>query len=152
MKSALWMLALFATFNLVWELLQQPLYTLWREGTAGEIIGAVLHCTVGDVLIGLAALTISRWIWGHSPRKTWRFVAIFIALGLGYTMFSEWMNVKVTRNWAYSTYMPLVPPFGTGLTPLLQWIIVPLLTWVTVGAHGRDRMAGRKADFEEHRS
>jgi len=30
-------------------------------------------------------------------------------------------------RWTYSDLMPLVPPFGTGLLPLLQWIVVPLL-------------------------
>ena len=28
--------------------------------------------------------------------------------------------------------MPLVPPFGTGLSPLLQWIFIPLaVVWLT---------------------
>ncbi len=42
--------------NLVWETAQLPLYTIWNEGTAGSRAFAVLHCTVGDVLIALAVL------------------------------------------------------------------------------------------------
>jgi hypothetical protein len=56
---------------------------------------------------------------------------LFIALGLAYTIFSEWLNVSVVKSWTYSDLMPLIPPLGTGLTPILQWIIVPLLTWAS---------------------
>jgi hypothetical protein len=50
-----------------------------------------------------------------------------IALGVGYAGFSEWMNVYVRRSWAYSELMPAVPVAGyrIGLSPLLQWIVVP---------------------------
>ena len=34
-----------AILHLVWELLQLPLYTIWRTGTAREIAFSVLHCT-----------------------------------------------------------------------------------------------------------
>src|SRR3546814_16504577 len=42
--------------NLVWEFAHLPLYTIWYEGTPGEILFAVLHCTGGDLLIARAAL------------------------------------------------------------------------------------------------
>jgi hypothetical protein len=37
------------------------------------------------------------------------------------------MNVYVRRSWAYSELMPAVPLAGyrIGLSPLLQWIVVP---------------------------
>lgn len=42
----------------------------------------------------------------------------------------EWLNVYVWQRWAYSPDMPLV--LGIGLTPLLQWLLVPVLTlWLT---------------------
>src|SRR3546814_16537515 len=40
--------------NLVWEFAHLPLYTIWYEGTPGEILFAVLHCTGGDLLIASA--------------------------------------------------------------------------------------------------
>ena len=46
-----WYLPLALAANLAWEAAQLPLYTLWREGSAGEIAAAVLHCTLGDGLI-----------------------------------------------------------------------------------------------------
>jgi hypothetical protein len=48
-----------------------------------------------------------------------------ILLGLCYTVFSEWLNTQVRQSWSYTEAMPLVPPLGTGLAPLLQWLIVP---------------------------
>lgn len=60
-----------------------------------------------------------------------RVAAVAIVLGVAYTVFSEWLNVAVRESWAYAPAMPRVPPLGTGLSPLLQWIIVPLaaFTW-----------------------
>ncbi len=37
--------------NLVWEILQLPLYTLWATGTRKEQAFAVLHRTIGDAMI-----------------------------------------------------------------------------------------------------
>jgi len=48
---------------------------------------------------------------------------MLIVMGLGYTVFSEWYNVYRIGSWAYSDAMPLI--FGIGLTPLLQWLVVP---------------------------
>ena len=50
-----------------------------------------------------------------------------IAFGLAYTVFSEWLNVVVRAAWAYADWMPIIPIAGLriGLSPLLQWIVVP---------------------------
>jgi hypothetical protein len=52
--------------------------------------------------------------------------AAAVALGVGYTVFSEWLNTAVRSGWAYSDLMPVVPILGTGLSPLAQWLVVPL--------------------------
>jgi len=56
-----------------------------------------------------------------------------IALGAAYTVFSEWLNVEIRRSWSYAASMPVVPFLGTGLTPLLQWLIVPGLALAVIG-------------------
>jgi hypothetical protein len=123
-------LAVAATGNLLWEIAQLPFYTLWRTGTPAEITFAVVHCTGGDVLIALATLT-AAWLLTGLPR--WpedRFAAVCvltIGFGIGYTVFSEWLNTTVLGTWAYADAMPRLPPWGTGLTPLLQWLIIPAL-------------------------
>jgi hypothetical protein len=35
------------------------------------------------------------------------------------------LNVDVRQTWAYTDLMPKVPPLGTGLAPLLQWLLLP---------------------------
>ncbi len=47
--------------------------------------------------------------------------------GFGYTIYSEYLNIAVRRAWGYSELMPTLPPLGTGLSPLLQWVVVPLV-------------------------
>lgn len=123
-------LTVIAGGNLAWETLQLPLYTLWRTGTRGEQAFAVIHCTGGDLLIASATLILAlvmvgdrRWPAG----RYWRVASTAILLGLGYTVFSEWLNVALRQTWAYSEHMPVLPlfSFNLGLSSLLQWIIVP---------------------------
>ena len=120
-----------AAVNLAWETAQLPLYTLGRDGTPGEQAFAVLHCTGGDVLIATTALLLAlmtaadgRWP-GHPPIYR-RVAALTVGLGVLYTIFSEWLNIVIRQSWAYSDLMPVVPVIDTGLSPLMQWIVVPL--------------------------
>ena len=112
-----------------------PLYTLWRTGSLGKIAFALIHCTAGDLLIttvilAAAAAVARRFRW---PASGWRMVFTTIALGAGYTIFSEWLNVQIRRSWSYTAAMPVVPFLGTGLTPLLQWLVVPGLALAVTG-------------------
>jgi hypothetical protein len=50
---------------------------------------------------------------------------LFVALGFAYTVWSEWFNTQVTLSWQYAESMPRI--FGIGLTPLAQWLAVPVL-------------------------
>jgi len=123
-------LAVIATGNLVWEFFHMPLYTIWREGTPGKIVFAALHCTGGDILVALASLMVGLLLVGNGawPAGRFRAVAAFtIVLGVSYTIFSEWLNIVRRAAWAYSDLMPVVSLWGfeVGLSPLLQWIVVP---------------------------
>jgi hypothetical protein len=114
--------------NLAWEILQLPLYTIWSTGTFREIAFAVVHCTGGDVLIALTALTVALITAGSKDWPVDRFHPVMLAtvsLGVSYTIFSEWLNIVVRASWAYSPVMPIVPGINTGLSPLLQWIVIP---------------------------
>lgn len=125
--------AVVALANLIWETLQLPLYTIWSIGTPESIAFAVLHCTAGDLLIAMACLWLALMIAGNRdwPAQRHREVlAITVALGVGYTIFSEWLNVVVRSSWAYSPLMPVVPGINTGLGPLLQWLLIPPLATI----------------------
>lgn len=138
-------LVIFIAFNLVWELVQLPFYTIWTVGSSSQVAYAVLHCTAGDVIIGIgvtifSTLLVNRYL--HCNAK-WPFVMCFILGAIAYTVFSEWLNVHVLKTWAYSRDMPRFPPLGTGLTPVLQWMIVPILTLAMAGGATRSKLAGR---------
>ncbi len=116
--------------NLVWEFGQMPLYTLWQSGTRREIALAALHCGAGD--IGIAAGAVALGI-AFAAAPGWpevRFIPVLFAttaFGVGYTVYSEHLNVVVRQAWAYAPAMPVLPGLGTGLAPLLQWLLVPPL-------------------------
>ena len=129
---ALGFLPWFAGLNFAWEIAHLPLYTIWTEASAAAIAFAVVHCTLGDALIGCAALLISLIAAGEAGFDQWRWrrIALGTALiGAGYTVFSEWRNLTVLQSWAYSDRMPVLQFAGLriGLSPLLQWLVVPPL-------------------------
>ena len=118
--------------HLVWEVVQLPLYTIWRTGTPREIAFAIAHCTVGDVMIAALSLGAAIVIAGRRTWPTKNYAAVAacaIVLGVSYTAFSEWLNLS-RSNWAYTELMPVIQ--GVGLSPLLQWVIVPGLAFLCV--------------------
>lgn len=120
--------------NLVWEFLHMPLYTLYYTGSTSEIIISALHCTGGDLLIAMSALMLVLLFtsnsWPDDP-KTYLKVAIMTTiLGILYTLFSEWLNIEVRESWEYSEHMPTVPIINIGLSPFLQWIIIPVTSFL----------------------
>jgi len=138
-------LAWLTGLNLVWEIAQLPLYTLWREASWSELAFAVAHCTGGDLLIGAAALTVALFVIRAPTLPGWNWTAIALSavlIGVAYTAFSEWMNTSIRGNWQYSSLMPRVQlgAASIGLSPLAQWVIVPpLAMWLA------RRRLGRKA-------
>jgi hypothetical protein len=117
-----------AVLHLAWEVIQLPLYSIWSTGTLAQKAFAVLHCTLGDAMIAGLALLIALAAtapndWPHSGlRPTWLTIVV---LAVAYTIYSEWLNTTVRASWSYSKSMPTLPLTGTGLSPLLQWIVIP---------------------------
>lgn len=120
-----------AICSLAWEVVQLPLYTLWSESRWESIAYAVIHCTAGDVLIGMAALILALILNGAGERADWpgsRIVTWTIVIAVAYTVWSERNNLA-QGDWAYSAWMPVLPWIDVGLAPLLQWVVVPLVAW-----------------------
>ncbi len=125
--------------NLIWEFAHMPLYTLWEEGTKAQIILYGLHCTAGDGIIAFSSLIIALLITGR--RESWlssilafkRTVYLAMLFGVSYTIFSEYLNTEIRQSWAYTSAMPTIPVFGTGLSPFLQWLILPGLGYWWIG-------------------
>jgi hypothetical protein len=99
---------------------------------AGTTWQGTLRCfvaSVGDVLLAsgadlMTALIFRRFAWAVRPG--WILPSsIWIALGVLGTIGFE-RRALARGRWVYGPEMPLV--FGIGVLPLLQWIVVPLLT------------------------
>ena len=127
------LLVLGLPLHLLWEIAQFPLYTVWHEGAWSYILYGLAHCTLGDLLILLAAYEIvavlagSRY-WAYRSKAV--YVLFFTLLGLAYTVWSETVNVRIKGTWGYTDLMPLVPGIEVGGMPFLQWLLIPpLLVW-----------------------
>ena len=128
--------------NLVWEMLQLPLYTVWATGTRKQQAFAVVHCTVGDAMIAGLSLLVALALFA---RTTWpsagvaRVYAASLAFGVGYTIYQRMAEHQRARE------LGLLGPDagcardrdGSGtadamvLVPTLaQWIAVGRAPWV----------------------
>jgi len=118
--------------SVAWEFSHMLLYTLWETGTRGDIAFAAVHCSFGDWMIAAGSLALALILVGGRgwPHRRYEPVAVAtVAFGLAYTLFSEWLNVESRQSWAYRDAMPRLPFLGTGLTPILQWLVLPSVTF-----------------------
>ncbi|MHB8666030.1 MAG: hypothetical protein ACYC7B_00725 [Burkholderiales bacterium] len=124
-RAGLWA-ALAFVLNLAWEIAQVRLYTIWAQADRLTVAWSLLHCSIGDVLIALAMFALAGMVlrradWPAS--HPWAGGAIVVIDAMAYAAWSEWYNVYRVGSWGYAASMPLV--FGIGLSPLLQWLILP---------------------------
>lgn len=116
-----------------------PLYQLWEEGTSKEIVFAAVHCTGGDILIALVSITAALILtnnYNWPKRNVRKVITLTIVFGFLYTVFSEWLNIEVREAWAYSDLMPVIPIIEMGLSPALQWVVVPTISlWWASKSH-----------------
>ena len=113
-----------------------PLYTLWHTGTVQEIAQAVLHCTLGDLVIATAGLVVALILVGSPAWPDQRAGAVIASVVIGttgYTIYSEYVNTIVRRSWVYTEWMPMLPRLGAGLSPLAQWSIIPAVALAWAG-------------------
>jgi len=123
--------------NFFWEVVQTYFYTM-RNSPFSAILYGWIHCTLGDVIITIG----SFWLVSILSRNRRWFLRLnrlsfigFIIVGVVYTLFSEWLNVHIFRSWGYNESMPIIPSIGVGLTPFLQWMIVPPAVILLVRHH-----------------
>ena len=127
-------LAVFALLlNFPWEVLQAPLFKGMAVAPHATVIGACVQATFGDMVIMLlahasVAVVTRRRLWILAPSRLE--VVGFVAIGLGITALIEWLATRGYwfQSWTYSPGMPVIPGIEVGLSPLIQWTIVPLVT------------------------
>lgn len=119
--------------NLAWEMWQVPFFLGMADAPHWQGVKACTQATAGDAGIALTAFWVAaarartrHWI--HSPGKA--DLAVFIGTGLIVTIAFEALATSVLGRWAYTESMPRLPFIGTGLLPLLQWLLIPpLVIW-----------------------
>jgi hypothetical protein len=86
------------------------------------------RATAGDVVIALVAFwsvagacRSRRWILAATRLQ----VVGFVAVGASITVVMEWLATQVLGRWAYAASMPTVPGLEVGVSPLLQWLLLP---------------------------
>lgn len=147
LRAILLLVALAFPVELLWEFAQFPLYAQWYEEPLPRIIAFGIHCTIGDLLIlagtyALTAFFMAQPRLHSAPGRGW---VLFTLLGAGYTVYSELANVYPRGSWSYAESMPMVPLLHVGLTPLLQWVVLPpllLFAMKRLEASGRARRVG----------
>jgi hypothetical protein len=80
---------------------------------------------IAAVSLLAALLLVGTNTWPQQGAR--RVFALAILFGVAYTIYSEWMNTTIRASWSYAPLMPVVAWIGTGLSPLVQWILVPSL-------------------------
>ena len=122
--------------NFPWELMQVPFYQGMGAAAHWGAVKVCTRATLGDGIImliaywGAAIVARDRW-WFLKPRPMP--LVVLLAVGVAITVFLERLATVSDDpdwGWRYAETMPIVPGLGIGLTPLLQWIVLPLvLVW-----------------------
>lgn len=135
-KTSLFFVLFCAAFLLhfVWEMWQIPFFVGMSEATHWSAVIQCTRATIGDGFIALfayliTAITVRDLYWLYNIRlRSW---TLYLAVGLVTTIILEHFATEVYGRWQYSESMPLIPIFGIGLAPFLQWLLVPPVTlWI----------------------
>ena len=123
--------------NFFWEVVQTYFYTM-KDAPFNTMLYGWIHCTLGDVFLTLASFWVIS-VFNHSRRwflKLSRLNFIgFVMFGIVATVISERVNVHLLRSWSYNELMPIILWINVGLTPFLQWIVIPPTVILLVRNH-----------------
>ncbi len=87
--------------------------------------------TIGSFWLVSAASRNRKWLLKLNRLN---FIG-FIMVGVVYAVLSEWANVYMFKSWGYNQSMPIIPWVKMGLTPFLQWIVIPPIVILLVRHH-----------------
>ena len=134
-RLLLFLVSITFVLNLIWDNAQAPLYAgyenFWQHfllclwGTVGDIL--IVLCVYGSIALAYRDLD---WL-SLSRLKNWKILVSSVALGTTIAILIE-QRALLTDRWNYAAGMPLIPGLDIGLLPILQMIILPLLTFYLV--------------------
>jgi hypothetical protein len=127
--------------NYLWEMVQMPLYDSmsfryflnWLLCFRASLGDGVIILTIWGV-----GLIFFRKIDWYRHLNFWS-VLVLVVVGTLIAVGIELYALSVGR-WSYSALMPLVPPTGVGLSPLLQLLILPVFAMFIAGWWGRQSL------------
>jgi hypothetical protein len=112
--------------NFAWELAQGSLYEGFRYDL--EHISFCALASVADMLMVLVLLfafaLIYKNVFWVRPLKFNRSLLLILVGGLGAIAAEMWHTSR--GDWSYADAMPLLPLVDVGLSPVLQFAILPL--------------------------
>jgi hypothetical protein len=120
--------------HLAWEILQMPLYALPPASFWENVQMCLFATATGDMAfmltlyLAIAAVHEDLW-WVGNKNRYWHIATWVVPVLVGSLLavcFELWA-VYVVHRWDYAS-MPLVPVLRVGVTPLLQMIVLPVVT------------------------
>jgi hypothetical protein len=134
MKKARLILSIFTIgflLNLIWENVQAPLYegyTNFWDHFMMCFWASLVDATVILLLYSLFAVWYKDFYWLRYIN--WKSAAVLMVLGAAIAVgFEQWAFDNGT--WSYTDSMPVVF-LSTGLSPLLQMMVLPVLTYFII--------------------
>lgn len=116
-------------FNFAWEVIQMPLYK-----DAPFTINHIAFCALASIADAIMVLLIyflfaviyqnNLWVEDF----TWPRILILILCGAIGAIIAETRHVSA-GNWAYDSSMPIIPIIEVGLSPVLQFTLLPLIIY-----------------------
>ena len=106
-----------------------PLYTISQAALSLRVALFLVSCILTDIAFALSALLVALLVVNDEfwPKRSYGIVAsLVISFGILGTIAGEWLSVAVFGTWAYSEIMPIIPLIDVGLSPVTQWLAIPL--------------------------
>ena len=115
--------------NFAWELGHCPLYKGCGYGFAH--VSFLALASLADAILAVLlyfgfALIYRNGMWAH-PLTARRIFWLMVVGGTG-AVVSEVAHLAA-GNWAYTDGMPLIPGIGVGVTPVLQFAVLPVVIY-----------------------
>lgn len=116
--------------NLIWEVAQGPLYEGFEYDW--QHVSFCALASIADMLMVLILLfgfgLIYRnvfWITYLSPKR----ILFLVMVGTVGAVIAEMWHTSQS-DWAYAEAMPMMPGVGVGLSPILQFAVLPCLIFL----------------------
>lgn len=116
--------------NIVWELAQLYLYN-----NAVYNIAHISFCALASIadaimitlMYLLFAAVLKNALWIRSVK--WYQILILVVVGATGAILSEKRHLNI-GTWDYSYWMPIIPIVKVGLSPVLQFMLLPTLSYI----------------------